>query len=413
MAYKSVSLPVEVNGVEDLLSNDFALVDSFVAENSLWMSGDGALGKLGTNSTTSYSSPVQTIFPNNDWVQVSCGLNMTAAIKANGSLWMWGSDFYSNLGDSYPGGSTAFDRSSPIQVSVADQSLFGWKQVSCSRDSTLAIDGDGALYSWGRGAYYTLGYGSLNNRTVPELVATKYTNTNWKQVSHGDYAAAAIKIDGSLWTWGRNDNANTTSPGMLGRTTIVTELLPGQTIAGGNTWLQVSCGAQIFAAVKIDGTLWTWGTNNFGQLGDNSTTNRYSPVQTAIGGTDWKQVGCGSNEMAAIKNSGTLWTWGYNGQGQLGQGDTTNRSTPVQVSPNTTWKIVKGRNGGFSAIKTDNTLWGWGTNSSGALGVGDTTPRSIPVQIGYNYYRDIAEGPSTYFTSAAIRFNGSFEELLT
>ena len=75
MAYKSVSLPVEVNGVEDLLSNDFALVDSFVAENSLWMSGDGALGKLGTNSTTSYSSPVQTIFPNNDWVQVSCGLN--------------------------------------------------------------------------------------------------------------------------------------------------------------------------------------------------------------------------------------------------------------------------------------------------------------------------------------------------
>jgi alpha-tubulin suppressor-like RCC1 family protein len=418
MAYKSSSLPVEVNGVEDILSDDFETIDSFTRDGSLWLSGSGANGKIGNNTVISYSSPVQTISSGFDWKQVSCGRNMTAAIKTDGTLWMWGSDFYSNLGDSYPGGATSFDRSSPIQVTAVGGSSFGWKQVACSRDSVLAIDADGSLYSWGRGAYYTLGYGSLNNRTAPELVGTKSLETQWKQISHGDYCAGGIKLDGSLWTWGRNYNAsaNTLFPGVLGRTTTVNELIPGQTLALGNNWLQVSCAGDgttevNFAAVKTDGTLWTWGTNTNGQLGINSRTDIYSPGQTASATNDWKQVTCGSMVMAAIKKNGTLWTWGTNSFGELGINSTTNRSTPTQVSTNTTWKLVKAKSLGFSAIKTDGTLWSWG-GIGDSIGDGLNTSKSSPVQVVYNYYKTLSEGPNSLILGT-IRFNDTFEEQLT
>ncbi len=114
------------------------------------------------------------------------------------------------------------------------------------------------------------------------------------------------------------------------------------TFAGGTNWKQVT-GRYSTAAIKTDGTLWTWGYNNFGQLGDNTTTYRSIPVTTFAGGTNWKQVSHGIIHSAAIKTDGTLWTWGYNGYGQLGINDTTSRSTPVTTfAGGTNWKQVTG-----------------------------------------------------------------------
>ena len=138
-------------------------------------------------------------------------------------------------------------------------------------------------------------------------------------------------------------------------------------------------------AIKTDGTLWTWGYNAFGELGDNTTTNKSSPVQTVAGGTNWKQISGGSG-TAAIKTDGTLWMWGYNSSGQLGTNDTTDRSSPVQtVAGGTNWKQAfcnKTLSGAFtSGIKTDGTLWMWGDNSNdGNLGTNNLTSSSSPVQ---------------------------------
>ena len=157
--------------------------------------------------------------------------------------------------------------------------------------------------------------------------------TNWKQVSCGGYHTVAIKTDGTLWLWGDNSN------GQLGDSTIADRSSPVQTIAGGTSWKQVSCGARHSAAIKTDGTLWTWGDNGAGQLGDNTITNRSSPVQTIAAGTNWKQVSCSYSNMAAIKTDGTLWTWGNNGGGQLGDNSTTRKSSPVQtIAGGTNWK---------------------------------------------------------------------------
>ena len=156
------------------------------------------------------------------------------------------------------------------------------------------------------------------------------------------------------------------------------------------------------------GQLWAAGTNysTSGTLGNGQTTTRYSsPVQVATGGINWMgrpdtiaaSFGCG----AAIKTDGTLWTWGKNYRGALGQGDVSNRSTPTQVGSDKTWRAVHGQAGGFKAIKSDGTMWGWGDNSYGQVGVGTAsgTHVSNPTQVAGNYWKQASNaGTSAYGT---------------
>ena len=133
------------------------------------------------------------------------------------------------------------------------------------------------------------------------------------------------------------------------------------------------------AALALE--LWTWGYNNYGQLGQGNTTTYSSPVQVGAL-TDWLQISGGYNSAFAVKTDGTLWSWGYNNYGNLGDSSTTNRSSPVQIGSLTTWLQVAGGYNSSLAIKTDNTLWGWGRNYKGELGQGNTTVYSSPVQVG-------------------------------
>ena len=171
-------------------------------------------------------------------------------------------------------------------------------------------------------------------------MAKKPTNFTFNNGgSQADFADAFVYMDlfsdAGLFTWGLNAN------GQLGDNSITHRSSPIQTVSGGTNWKLVATGAYHTAAIKTDGTLWLWGHNGDGQLGDNSTTPKSSPVQTVAGGTNWKQVACKGSNTAAIKTDGTLWTWGRNTNGQLGINDITHRSSPVQtVSGGTNWKSV-------------------------------------------------------------------------
>ena len=150
------------------------------------------------------------------------------------------------------------------------------------------------------------------------------------------FVPADLFRDGNLFTWGAG------SSGQLGDNTTTTKSTPVTTFAGGTNWKQVSAGIYHCAAIKTDGTLWTWGAGFSGQLGDNTTTSKSTPVTTFAGRTNWKQVGSGGNSnCAAIKTDGTLWTWGSNAEGKLGTNGGGNRNTPVTTfAGRTNWKQV-------------------------------------------------------------------------
>ena len=252
-----------------------------------------------------------------------------------GTLWTWG-----------------LTTSSPVTVVGGGTT---WNQVSVGFESNAAIKTDGTLWTWGVNNFGQLGDGTTTSRSSPGTVAGG--GTNWSQVTTNSYTSvigvvAAIKTDGTLWTWGANFS------GALGNNTTINRSSPGTTAGGGTNWKQVSAGGyySTMTAIKTDGTLWTWGNNITGQLGDGTTTTRSSPGTTAGGGTNWSQVSVGQfiPNVAAIKTDGTLWTWGYNQTyGGLGDGTTIDRSSPGTVAGGgTNWSQISVGIATTAAIQT-------------------------------------------------------------
>lgn len=229
------------------------------------------------------------------------------------------------------------------------------------------------LFVWGFGGDGRLGINVAGvSRSSP--VQTASGSNNWTECATGNEFSMAIKSDGTLWCWGEN------SRGQLGDNTVTHRSSPIQTIAFGTNWKVCAGGQQTSFAIKTDGTLWSWGSAASGVLGSNALTHRSSPEQTVAFGTNWKSVAANGHALA-IKTDGTLWSWGLNNVGQLGDLSRTNRSSPVQVAGfATNWKQVSCGYRQTAAIKTDGTLWLWGEGGYGQIGRNSTVDSSSPVQ---------------------------------
>jgi alpha-tubulin suppressor-like RCC1 family protein len=208
----------------------------------------------------------------------------------------------------------------------------------------------------------------------------------------------AIKKDGTLWTWGFGQN------GELGNSSTIVKPLPIQ-IGTDTNWSNISSGANHTSAVKTNGTIWMWGNNDSGQLGNaNQYVSESSPIQIGTL-TDWSTVSCGNSYTMAVKTNGTLWAWGLNTSGRMGTNSTTSYSSPVQIGTLTDWSRVFAGNLHTLAIKTDGTLWAWGAGLNGQLGNLAQLNRSSPVQVGsFTDWSDASAGGSF---SIAVRSNGT------
>ena len=345
---------------------------------TLWVWGYNGNGMLGLNNLTQYSSPVQV--PGTTWSIVDNSWDHSAAIKSDGTLWIWGKNYGGKLGlneSNNPWPSYSDSRSSPTQIPGTT-----WANVSCNEQSTFAVRTDGTLWGWGaEGNWGSPSGGPAGHRSSPTQIGTGETWATGKgKLASWTTTAAAINSSGELFTWGRNYTGslgqNQSAPAKYDQND------PAQ-VGSDTDWDIIGGendqGHRGFIVRKTDGTLWTCGGNTNGNLGQNDRTNYSSPVQ--IPGTWSKQFVGTDDSRLAIKTDGTLWGWGNNGNGELGQNNDTKYSSPVQI-PGTTWSVISA-DVIIMAIKTDGSMWTWGGNANGGLAQNNNTPGySSPVQIG-------------------------------
>ena len=249
-------------------------------------------------------------------VAVAAGAFHTAAITDSGELWTWGHNGDGQLG---VGGTT--DRNAPAKVSVNGQKFVA---VAAGDYHTAAITDSGEQWTWGRNDYGQLGVGDTMNRHVPVKVSVN--GQKILAVAAGCWLTAAITDSGELWTLGHNGH------GRLGIGDTKDRHAPVKVSVNGQKFVAVSAGFWHTAAITDSGELWIWDHNLFGQLGIGGTSDRHAAVKASENGQKIVAVAAGSRLTAAITDSGELWTWGYNGYGRLGNGDTTNRHSPVKAA---------------------------------------------------------------------------------
>ncbi|MCX6063923.1 MAG: stalk domain-containing protein, partial [Caldiserica bacterium] len=201
--------------------------------------------------------------------------------------------------------------------------------------------------------------GTTANRSSPVRVGT---STNWTTVVAGTYCCLALARDGSLWAWGDNEY------GQLGDGTTANRSSPVR-VGTRTDWIVVAAGWEHSLAIARDGSLWAWGWNAGGQLGDGTTTDRSSPVRVGTR-TDWIAVAGGIMHSVALARDGSLWAWGFNEEGQLGDGTTTTHRIPGAVGSSPQIAAVTAGSLHSIALARDGSLWAWGGYAQGQLGLG-------------------------------------------
>jgi len=341
------------------------------ADGTLWAWGNNTAGQLGLPATTASTTRPTQVGTATDWLMVAAGEAHSLALKADGTLWAWGNNRSGQLGNTTNLGT---DDPNPTPTQVAGT----YARVAAGPEHSLAVRADGSLWAWGSNVAGQLGSSTPNklDSATPLQVPGTYT-----QASGGFYFSIGLRADGSLWSWGYNYFGQLGNSIGLGVGNPAPNPTPAQ-VAG--TWKQAITGNSHTMALKADGSLWAWGNNLYGQLGNatNSGTELPNATPTQAPGT-YTQVAAGFAHSLALKADGTLWTWGDNRYGQLGLGTTTSSTgapTPTQEATlGTGWAtLATGCRSISSLARTASGLAfaSTGNNGAGQLGDGTTTDAS-------------------------------------
>lgn len=359
---------VNVNVVETGPSFPIAIASGFSSgyalklDGTVWTWGSNNRGQLGNNTTINSSIPVQVSNLSNI-TKIAAGGNSAYVLRSDGTVWAWG---YNNSGQL---GNNSYSNSSvPVKVSNLD----GVIAIAAGDSSGYALKSDGTVWAWGYNSVGQLGNNSFFKSNVPVQVVNL---NNITEIVVGGSFAFALKSDGTVWKWGNFDsnawlegNNNGNVPEQVSNLSDVTAL---------------AVGGRSGYAFKSDGTVWAWGSNLPIQTSKDTMTKSSVPIQ--IADFDKMSITGAAFSDYALKSDGTVLAWGYNTVGQLGNNSTTSSTVPIKVSNlNNVMAIAAGGYLDFGsgyALKTDGTVWAWGANASGQLGNNSTSGSLIPVQV--------------------------------
>ena len=361
----SLLLPFEVNAASSVNRGSAAIAagqfNSFVIQpdGSLWSWGFSVSGMLGDGSTDTRVVPRKIM---DDVAQVAASSH-AMVIRTDGTLWAWGNNWSGQLGDG-----TTQERHTPVRVfdDVVQVSVGAW--------FTTAIRSDGSLWAWGDNEFGQLGTGTVMDRHTPVRIME-----NVAQVSAGAAHTMALRTDGSLYAWGMNNAGQLgvqTDTGMWDANSTPIRVMENV--------VHVSAGRQHTMAIRTDGSLYSWGNNWTGQLGDGTTTRRHTPARI-MSNVAYVSAAGGGDFTVAIATNGNVYAWGGNERGQVGDGTTADwnappdRLTPVRIMSD----VISVSAGGHHTLakRSDGSVWGWGENAVGQLGDGTRTNRNSPILI--------------------------------
>ncbi len=358
-------------------------------DNTILSWGANYRGQIGDNTLIDRSSPVLvTGYAGNptltDIINISCGSTHSLALKKDGTLWAWGDiSFNTNpTNNIYPvpgvGGIGYLDNIVAISA----------------RWHSLSLNKNGTLTAWGSNAGGQLGDGTGINRYVPVPVngpGGLGVLAGIKKIAAGNIHTLALGTDNTIWAWGSNDS------GQLGDNTYNTRFTPSQVYDGQGTGIlsggiDVAAGDRHSLVLDHSGNVWAWGMNSLGQLGDNTKINKYLPIlvkdASGIGPlNNVAAISCGLWHSIALKKDGTVWAWGYNHDGQLGINSILDSPLPVQVLGENGHGILSGVvavSAGWKhslALKADGSVWAWGLNDHGQLGDGANVNSLLPKRV--------------------------------
>lgn len=323
---------------------------------SLYGWGYNYVGQLGDGSELNKISPTEAASLGT-WKKISANSARCHAIRSDDTLWGWG--WPGGLGDG-----TTEARTTPVKTGSDS-----WIEVAAGAHHCIAIRSDNTLWGWGSNSFGQ--NGTSAERLSPFLIASG----SWSKVAAGGYVSYAIRSDGTLWTWGMSmgiglsgPNAYVGFPTKIGSATWVKISTNGQGAGGGHV-----------LGIQSDGTLWSWGDNGQGQLGDGTQIDHDTPAK--VGSSTWLDISAGNDHSLAIKSDGTLHAWGGNGYGQIGNGQNPGQlgmalsvTSPTKIG-SSTWNSVSAGHNFSLAILSDGTLWSWGTNTSNSY-TGIDTPEN-------------------------------------
>ncbi len=340
--------------------------------------GNNQYGQLGNGNNTESNIPVAVrgLLTGKTITQIAAGSFHSIAVASDGTVYTWGYNYYGQLGN---GSNT--DSNAPATVSglLSGKDII---QTAAGNYHSIALASDGTVYTWGYNSDGELGNSDNTESNVPVAVSSLSSAKTITHVAAGGFHSIALASDGTSYTWGSNyygqlgtgNNTNSNVPVEVGN------LLSGKTIT------QVAAGGSHSIVLTSNGTVYTWGSNHYGQLGNGNNTDSNVPVLVGnlLSGKTIIEVAAGYYHSIALMSDGTVYTWGYNYYGQLGNGKNIDSNIPVAVGGLLSGKtIVQVAAGEYHsiALASDGTIYTWGLNYNGELGDGTGTNSNIPVAV--------------------------------